>query len=169
MLWEQIDKENDCLTSSVKGYTNDVFCELSFKGWVWVFQVYGSRNQIKERALEAERIACATHGKCEYVGHAYGTPGTLKWLEHRIMDGESQKMRLATNAGAYQERLYELCQGIWYLCYRLLDPIKKFLVREVTGLDFCFWNIKLGLLWKGDGRVCSGAVIEDDRPVRRLW
>lgn len=32
MLWEQVDKENDCLTSSVKGYTKNVFCELSFKG-----------------------------------------------------------------------------------------------------------------------------------------
>lgn len=85
------------------------------------------------------------------------------------MDGESQKMNLAKNAGAYQERLYELCQGMWYLCYRLLDPIKKFLVREVIGLDFCFGEIKLGFLWKTDDRVCSGAVIEDDRPVRRLW
>lgn len=30
MLWEQVDKENDCLTSSVKGSIKNVCFELSF-------------------------------------------------------------------------------------------------------------------------------------------
>lgn len=35
--------------------------------------------------MEAEKIACAKHGKYEYIGSVCGTPSTLKWLEHRMM------------------------------------------------------------------------------------
>lgn len=42
---------------------------------------------MKRRASEAEKIACANHGKCEYIGSIYGTLSTLKWLTLRMMGG----------------------------------------------------------------------------------
>lgn len=79
--------ERKRLTSSVKDSTKNVFFELSFEGWVWVFQVCGSRNQIKWRALEAWKTACAKCRKSEYVGSVCGTSSTFKWLRHRVMYG----------------------------------------------------------------------------------
>lgn len=56
---------------------------------------------MKRRALEVEKIACANHGKCEYIGSVCGTLSTLKWLTLSMMGGRKvKKMRLAKNSGS---------------------------------------------------------------------
>lgn len=74
-------------------------------------------------ALEAKKIACAKHGKCEYVGSACGTPSTLKWLEHRMGGKEIIENEIGKKCWEPTMKGFMLCQATWYLSYRLLDTI----------------------------------------------